>query len=289
MNKSDIGVYVTVDAVFPAETPNAIAMCAAIAQLSRDDALFTCARINAIVSGFGPQRDNRERQRHAMSMICSPTQIRALDEYAARHGGAERVMVFFRGQLLELARWVARYGENEPGDGETFADPAVRSSFLRAALIASGLWEQRLFGIEGRKPSHDPREQLRRALGAFRKSVEEANRAPHPGFAISRGWLLFSQYLPARLPRFADLFRAATGLTIQQHFVSASRSWSARFLIDPRMHEYLTRSMSRATRRFGRPSKNSYNCSHRHRKTGHRVCGMRPPTAGTGPFACDRC
>jgi dTDP-4-dehydrorhamnose reductase len=37
-NESDIAAHVNVDAVFPAETPNVIAMCAAIAQLSRDDA-----------------------------------------------------------------------------------------------------------------------------------------------------------------------------------------------------------------------------------------------------------
>jgi hypothetical protein len=87
-----------------ARASDPIAMVAAIARLSRDEALLTCARINAIVSGFGPHRDKREPQQHAIGLICSPAQIQALAGYAARHGEVDRVPVFFRGQLLELAR-----------------------------------------------------------------------------------------------------------------------------------------------------------------------------------------
>ncbi len=222
MNESDIAVFVTVDAMFPAATADEAGMRSALSRLSRDDALFTCARLNAIVSGFGPDRSVHQRQNQAVSMLeCPPERLRALADYAKRHGGPGRVMVFFRGQLLELARWVVRFCPNLPGDGETLKDPTARSAFLCAALIASQLWERRLFGSEGIRPSLDSDKQMLQLLGAFRKNVEEGNQAAQPGFAVSRGWSLFSRYMPAHLPKFADLFEQSTGLNLRQYFVCA--------------------------------------------------------------------
>ena len=131
-------------------------------------------------------------------------------------------MAFFRGQLLELARWITLYCQNQPGDGKTFLNADVRSTFVRAALIASHLWEQRLYGPDGIKANPDASAQLLQLLGAFRKSVEEGNQAGNAGFILTRGWLLFSRYLPTHLPKFGESFQQATGLTIRQYFLSAS-------------------------------------------------------------------
>lgn len=219
--ESDIAVYVTVDALFPGQADTEAALLAALEPLSRDDTLFTCARINALVSGFAPERSLHERQKAAVSMLCSQEQKMALSRFVSQRGGPNRVMVFFRGQILELSRWVAVHCKNRPGDGGTFADPNVCSAFVRAALIASALWQRRLFGPEGFIAGRDPRELTRRALGAIRKSVEEGNQTSHPGFSTSRGWLLFSRYMPAHLPDFDKMFEQATGLTLRQYFVSA--------------------------------------------------------------------
>src|SRR6202011_3993392 len=86
---------------------------------------------------------------------------------------------------------------------------------------AGDLWQQRLFGVEGIQPNTDAEAQLLQLLSAFRKSVEEGNQSGHPGFLMGRGWILFSQFLPARLPRFEELFAQATGLTVRQYFVCA--------------------------------------------------------------------
>jgi hypothetical protein len=72
MNESDIAVFVTVDAMFPAATADEACMRSALSRLSRDDALFTCARLNAIVSGFGPDRSVHQRQNQAVSMLEVP-------------------------------------------------------------------------------------------------------------------------------------------------------------------------------------------------------------------------
>jgi len=218
MNDSDVALLVTASALFPGTPADESALLTQLTQLSRDDALCICAKLNAIVSGFAPARSLYERQDEAVSFLqLTLSEKFALSDYAKRHGGPDRIFVFFRGQLLELARAIAVHCQNLPGDGETFNDPAVRSAFLRAALIASELWQARLFGAAGLSV-HEP---LRQVLGKFRKNVEEASQAPHPGFTTSRGWLLFTQYLPSHLPDFTNRFEQATGLTLRQYFVCA--------------------------------------------------------------------
>ena len=112
VNASDLSAMVTIRSLEPDVEPNEPNMRLALASLSRDDALFFCARINAIVSGFGPEASHLQRQRLAIGKLCSPAQLRRLERFAATHGGADRVTVFFRGQLLEFARWLILFGAN---------------------------------------------------------------------------------------------------------------------------------------------------------------------------------
>jgi hypothetical protein len=74
MNEFDMVAFVAVGAVFPGAVADEESMQAALAQLSRDDALFACARLNAIVSGFGPDRSVYQRQYEAIGLLCSPQQ-----------------------------------------------------------------------------------------------------------------------------------------------------------------------------------------------------------------------
>jgi len=184
VNDSDVALLVTASALFPGTPADESALLTQLTQLSRDDALCICAKLNAIVSGFAPGRSLYERQDEAVSFLQLTLQERvALSDYAKRHGGPDRIAVIFRGQLLELARAIAVHCKNLPGDGETFKDPAVRSAFLRAALIASELWQERLLGAAGLSV-HEP---LRQVLGKFRKNVEEA---PGPSSRIHhKSWL----------------------------------------------------------------------------------------------------
>jgi hypothetical protein len=227
-----LALLVSVDALFTGATASEESMHAALATLSRDDALFTCARINAMISGFGPALSNHQRQNAAIRMLCSQGEMWALNRYAVKHGGPERVMVFFRGQLLELARWIALYCRQQAGDGETFSDDTVRAAFVRAALIASDLWQRRLFGgvIQ---PSMDRDGQVRQFMGSFRKSLEEGNQAGHPGLTMSRGWILFSRYVPKYLPEFAELFERSTNLTLRQYFICATALMNRTFSDHP--------------------------------------------------------
>jgi hypothetical protein len=218
---ADMTVTLEVGAVFPGTTSNEASMKEALAGLSRNDALLYCARVNAIVSGFGGAVSRLDRQRTALSSLSIPEEVAKIDAYVRREGMmAAPPAVFFRGQLLELARWVAADCVIHSEEPETFERKAVRSTFLRAALIASDLWSRRIFG--GRlAETGDAERQLRRALGAFRKGTEEGNEAPHPGVALGRGWILFSKHVRTRLRDFDVLFTAQTGLTLEQYYTCA--------------------------------------------------------------------
>ncbi len=195
-------------------------MMEALSHLTRDDALFHCAKVNTIATGFDPLFSHADRQKRLTKSYCDAEQGAAINIFVAKHGGVTNVSVFFQGQILELARWVTRYCRHDPNDGNTFADPKVRAAFVRAALIASDLWNARVYG-ERFRDIDQADEPLLRAIGSFRKGMEESGQAEHTGTAMARGWLFFSKYLPQRLPAFLDLFEQATGMTVENYFTCA--------------------------------------------------------------------
>ncbi|MDP9007496.1 MAG: hypothetical protein M3N91_02110 [Pseudomonadota bacterium] len=218
----DIDMSVTVEAasVFPGLVASDASMKVALSDLSRNDALFFCARINTIVSGFGGSISRLDRQRAALALLNIPEEVKTLEASIARSGIKSEPAVFFRGQLLELTRWIGTYCTVHSDEPNTFEQKTVRSAFLRAALIASELWSKRIYGA--RLTDEGGSElQLQRALGAFRKGTEEGNEAPHPGAALGHGWILFSKHMRARLTDFDDLFEASTGLTLEQYYACA--------------------------------------------------------------------
>jgi len=222
----EIDMFVDVDSVFPGTPTTAESLHDVIATLSRDDTLFYCARVNIQVSGHSLVLRPMERQQRALGVLRTPDEIVGRLNLFARTYGISEFSIFFRGQLLELARHVATVGKNLPGDGDTFEDTQVRAAFFKAALIASGLWSRRIYS-DRLVDEGSLNAQVRRALGAFRKGVEEADTALDAGIAVGRAWLFFGKYLPARLPAFVDAFRRSTGLTVEQYFICAT--WILRF------------------------------------------------------------
>src|SRR5271169_4219837 len=214
---SDVSVFVPVDAIWPGLRSDEATLLGLLAGLSRDDTLFWSARVNTTVTGHGAL-DVQARQQRVLDQLLSSEEIEKINLFAREYGGAKRVVVFFRGQILELIRWAARYCTNGPEDGNTFSDSEVRRRFVQAALIAGTFWSQRTYG--DRLSLQGGTEVARqRALGAFRKGMEEADLAPHLGITLGRGWSLFTQYFPLRYPSFAQEFITVTQLTVEQYFV----------------------------------------------------------------------
>jgi len=118
-------------------------------------------------------------------------------------------------------RHAAHACDPAPGSGAGFNDPEARSDFLAAALIAGDLWNRRVYGdrLSGERPLDEAR---RRAIGAFRKAVDEGNSPSNLGICLGRGRALFGEYLPRQLAEFDAWFLAATGLSYAQYAVAAA-------------------------------------------------------------------
>ncbi len=215
-----LGIFTPFAALEPDQPQSERTMVSLVSKLNRDDALLMCGFLNCVTSGSGPTED-LERQRNAYSALFTPDDAAKIDAFIAEHRAANRITLFFRGQLLELMRWVARYANADPGDGQTFSSLETRRLFVRAAFLAADLWAKRTFA-DKLTGAGTQEQALNRALGALRKGVEEAGTALHIGVALARGKALFEDHMPARLPSFPADFQAATGLTVDEYIVSAS-------------------------------------------------------------------
>ncbi len=215
---AQIGMYVPFAALEPDRPATENTMVQLVQQLNRDDALLMCGFINCVTSGTGISR-TFERQRTAYASLFTPGEAEKIDTWIARHK-ADGTILFFRGQLLELMRWIARYSRQEPADGQSFNTPESCQNFLKAAFLASDFWAQRTFS-DKLKGGDTQDEALDRALGAFRKGTEDAGIAMHIGVAMARGKFLFEEFLPARLPTFFADFEANMSMTIEEYTLCA--------------------------------------------------------------------
>lgn len=214
---AELAVIVPPGAVFPGLRADETTLLELLRGLSRTDALFWSARVNLIVAGAG-EATPKERQQRALNLLCTPDEIGRINAFAERHGSADQVRVFFRGQLLELMRWVSEHSTDQPADGATFNEPEVRRRFVQAALVAAALWSDRVFG-DRFKLDGGIEVARRRGLAPLRKSIEEAGTAPELQNSLGRGWVLFSEHLPRRFAAFGEEFRGATGLSPEEYFV----------------------------------------------------------------------
>jgi hypothetical protein len=209
-------IFLDVQTAFPDLAPTAECIRDLISKLSRTDALIWCARLNLISSN----RFNTDDQ------TCSYV----LNTFFPEDGERQRILtwlksnfdigrkLFFRAQMLELAHWIALFANDHPNDGATFTDPGARRTFGQAALVASSLWADRVYrGVEGMS-SVDPAELRRNVMPQARLSYEENSGGAVPSWAIGRGYLLWSKYLPRQWPESIDLFRASVGVDVEDYF-----------------------------------------------------------------------
>jgi len=212
----EFGIYVTPEELFTGEPVDENALVQLLGEMGRDAVLFACARLNAIVSGIG-HPDQKPRQERAIRLTCTDADIYRINQLPQKYPGSGLPTLFFRGQLLELMRWAIRYCPDNGDAPEILNDPKVRSRFLRAALIASNLWSRRVFS-DRLRGEQDINAARVRALGVFRRALEESAITPHIGTVLGRGWSMFSEYFPRHYPVFAQAFPQATGLSLEQYF-----------------------------------------------------------------------
>ena len=217
--KNNTGIFIPVSEVFPGIHSNIETLKQLLDDLSLTDTLFWCARLNNALSIPSEKVDHVSRQQFGLNQFFSKTEIDAVNEFVRKHGGdPERVTIFFRGQILELLRWVVLFCKDLPGDGNTFEDIEVRKKFGTAALIASDLWAKRVFGNRFSLDGGVERAR-KRALGSIRKSIESMSLPPDMSKVLGRGWALFTEYFHKHLATFEDDFREGYGISIEQYYI----------------------------------------------------------------------
>lgn len=214
MISNPTGIYIRISDVFPHINNDFQTFRGILKELSLTDTLFWCARLNMVIS---TSMDIAPKARQVKQFLTS-AEMKAVNNFVRRHGGPNKVIIFFRGQILELLRWVLLFCHDLPDDGITFEKQEVRLKFSQAAFIASDIWAKRVF--EGRFSVEDDIDKTRqKALGAIRKSTEATDTTNYLDKFLGRGWTLFKDYFPKFYPCFEDEFLTKTELSVEEYFI----------------------------------------------------------------------
>lgn len=189
-----------------------------LSKLSCSDAIFWCARINLALNATG----NMEAQAPLFESLTTSRERYWLQK-ALRKNRREGTTntIFFRGQMLELIRWIALFCHDHSDDGTTFNNEDTKITFFKCALIASNMWDRQTFGTA----LHDEvdTERIRQyMLASFRKSLEASRSAPDLSNTIGRGWIFYQQYFSKYYTSFNDDFLNITGLSFEDFLVCFS-------------------------------------------------------------------
>lgn len=220
--KNFTGIFVPVSEIFPGVQSDIKTLRQLLVDLSLTDSVFWCARLNNAISVPNEKYNHIARQQFGLSQFFGKSEIDAVNEFIQKHGHTpERITVFFRGQILELLRWVVLFCKDLPGDGTTFEDIKTRKQFGVAALLASELWAKRVFGnrfsLDG-----EVQEARLRAMGAIRKSIESMSSPPDLSKTLGRGCTLFLEHFSKHFPSFEDDFLEEYGISVEQYYVCLS-------------------------------------------------------------------
>lgn len=213
---AESAVFLEAHVIFPELAATVECMRALAARLSRTDALIWCARANLVVSN--PFNANTVAQPYLLDALFPEVPERRhalkwLNDNAPNHG-----TVFFRAQFLELAFWLAMFSKDLPGDGHTFENAGTRRAFGQAALVAAGLWSNRVNHAIAFSADLPVEELRQHVMADVRASIGENGRGPLPYVAVGRGALMWSTYVPQGWPNSDDVFLDAVELRREDYF-----------------------------------------------------------------------
>ena len=136
------------------------------------------------------------------------------------------VTVYFRGQLLELVRWLLYAGKNGkalPISKDELS--AEKRSFVSATLLSSEVWGRRAFkGLSAEAGDVD--QERRIFVLAFRRSREASAHVVNEYYPVARSWMIYARFLPDELQSFDKEFVTATGLDFECYFNCQLLFWS---------------------------------------------------------------
>jgi len=212
--------YANVGAVFDGLEPTISTLSELLSGLPRAETLLWCGRCNGVLTGLGPESVH-ERQQILLSSLLSPREIErinhlTIDHTTLRH--TANVMPFWRGQMLELARWATRFCTDTAEGTDIFSDLEARRLFAAAAFIAGEILAKRL-GEDRLIVPHDehlfPDSSIAFSVGA----VAATASATQPWRVLGRGLELLGKYYPRYDTDLEERLRTATGLDLEEYLI----------------------------------------------------------------------
>ena len=206
--------------------------------MDRTQVLLWCARVNEKLSEqlappelakLNPFERFRRRQQVLVRHFFNPEQVEKINAFFRKEAAKQKTAivsvpmlptVFFRGQVLELLRWVCVFCPDIP---DTYFDiPEDRTPLAKALLIAGTLWNRRIYQRAASAPA-EPSQGVGRLLVTFRIGRDQDASALDLTRALARGLKIFSDLLPAHYAKytkrdFNNDFLSVTGLTIKQYY-----------------------------------------------------------------------
>jgi hypothetical protein len=218
-------ITLQVSELFPGAKSDFQTFKSLLSGLNRTQTLNLCAGLNILVS-LAKDGENWAKQQAFIRNFLTPKERNTLANWISAQVSQEkdiqRVHLIYRGQLLELLRWVVLLCPDDSEAETTFTNPEARSRFMQAALIAGSLWEDRVFrgkfSLNTNLTITHERE-LETLIGSLRKAGEGVIKVPRLDESLGRGWLLFRDYFPDCYASFEHEFRTTAGLGVEEYYI----------------------------------------------------------------------
>jgi hypothetical protein len=217
---NQIGVFLTLEAVFPEEPPSIELLRSLLRQLNKIETVVICSRLNLIVSDHLNEGRGTWSERHLRKQLLlvkqffDPDLFPRIEAFIRRH---PHCSIFFRGQLVELIRWATLFGQEGDLNDDLVKNPTKRKIFSRALLTVNSLWEKRIYQDKFHSEGDLTARRLN-LLPRFRRSISESAKGPDLTQAFVRGRTLICDRLCALDPQFSESFRNATGLSLDEYY-----------------------------------------------------------------------
>ncbi|MGH7813102.1 MAG: hypothetical protein ACREQI_03770 [Candidatus Binataceae bacterium] len=215
-----VGVFLPFDAAFPEKSPDIYLLRSLLQQLNKTEMIMNCSLLNLIVTdhllegqGTGPERHLR-KQWQLVTALFPPSALPRIADFINQH---PNFSIIFRGQLIELIRWAALFGQDGESSDEMVTDLKKREIFCKALLIASNLWAERVYRNKMRSDGDLTARRLE-LLSRCRRSISETGKGPDLTQAFVRGRALIYEGICKLDPKFSESFNSKTGLKVDEYY-----------------------------------------------------------------------
>ena len=211
-------IYIQYSNFYLADQPSITEFKNILSQLNKMKTVYLCGRIlNDLCK---PHAFHKEIQTKWGNSFFSREDWLRIEEVARNSGDYdfETTYIFFRGQLLELIRWVLLFGQDTipSKDTKSFESTEDRNLFIQAALTASKIWKESIErdNFPTDKTIKNP-QGLETVLPIARKNLQLGSANVNLYFSLARGNIIFNKYIS---PNFQKQYHDKANITTQDFF-----------------------------------------------------------------------